>query len=353
MNNKFHIGITNDFLTNAGELAFGNIGLELFDHEPDVKHEFFSEYHAEATSEQIANMDAVITLYPKFNNNNLQHAERLTLIARFGVGYDMIDVEACTQNDVILAITPEGVRRGMAEGALTLMLALAKQIFPKSQMLREGRWNDSKHLLGCCLTDKIIGTIGLGNIGGDLMQLVDPFQPAKRLAFDPHCPSEQAAEMGVELVDLDTLLSESDFVSIHCLLNDDTRDLIGERELNRMKPTAYLVNTARGPIINQQALTTALRNKTIRGAALDVFEIEPIDANDPILALDNLIPLPHSVGGTEELYLGNGRGACQAALDIFHGRAPQHVVNKEVLERPGLKQKLQRYADSYATTNNA
>jgi len=353
MYNKFRVGITNDFLTSKGELAFGKIGLELFDHEPDVNHEFFSEYHSEATSEQIANMDAVITLYPMFNNKNLQDAEHLTLIARFGVGYDMIDVEACTQNDVILAITPEGVRRGMAEGALTLMLALAKQIFPKSRLVREGRWNESKNLLGCCLTDKTIGTIGLGNIGGDLMQLVDPFQPAKRLAFDPHCSSERATTMGVELVDLDTLLSESDFVSIHCLLNDDTRGLIGERELNLMKPTAFLVNTARGPIIDQQALTTALRDKKIRGAALDVFEIEPIDADDPILALDNLIPLPHSVGGTEELYLGNGRGACQAALDVFHGRAPQHVVNKEVLERPGLKQKLQRYADRFETMNKA
>ena len=345
MAEKFRVGITNDFLTSDGDSAFGDIGLDVFDSKPGLGYEFFDEYHAQATPEQLANVDAVITLYPQFNENNLCDAERLTLVARFGVGYDMIDVEACTQNDVILAITPEGVRRGMAEGSLALMLALAKQLFPKSQLLREGRWQDSKQLLGCCLTDKAIGAIGLGNIGADLMQLVIPFQPSRRLAYDPHCPPEQAAAWGVELVDLDTLLSESDFVSIHCLLNDTTRGLVGEREVNLMKPTAFLVNTARGPIIDQQALTTALRERTIRGAALDVFEVEPIDPADPLLELDNLIPLPHSVGGTAELYLGNGRGACQAALDVFHGRAPQHVVNQEVLERPGLKKKLKRYAE--------
>ena len=344
MTDKFRVGITNDFLTSGGESAFGDIGLGLFDMEPNVSYEFFSEYHADATPDQIANIDAAITLYPRFNENNLRHAKRLTLIARFGVGYDMIDVDACTRNDVILAITPEGVRRGMAEGALTLMLALAKQIFPKSQLLREGRWYDTKTVLGCCLTDKTIGTIGVGNIGGDLMQLVAAFQPARRLAYDPYCPAEQAATLGVELVDLDTVLRESDFVSIHCLLNDETRGLIGERELSLMKPTAFLVNTARGPIIDQRALTAALADRTIRGAALDVFEVEPIEMDDPLLKLDNLIPLPHSVGGTAELLRGNGRGACQAALDVCHGRAPPHVVNKEVLERPGLKRKLARYA---------
>ena len=345
MTDKFRVGITNDFLTSGGESAFGDIGLGMFDAESGLSHDFFSEYHAEATPEQLENIDAVITLYPQFNDHNLARAERLTLIARFGVGYDMIDVDACTRNDVILAITPEGVRRGMAEGALTLMLALAKQVFPKSQLLRAGRWYDSKSVLGCCLTDKTIGTIGLGNIGGDLMRLVASFQPARRLAYDPHCPPEQATALGVELVDLDTVLRESDFVSIHCLLNDETRGLIGERELTLMKSTAFLVNTARGPIIDQRALTTALADRTIRGAALDVFEVEPVEMNDPLLELDNLIALPHSVGGTQELLLGNGRGACQAALDVFHGRAPQHVVNQEVLKRPGLQQKLARYAN--------
>ena len=185
MTDKFRVGITNDFLTSGGESAFGDIGLGLFDMEPNVSFEFFSEYHADATPDQIANIDAAITLYPRFNENNLRHAKRLTLIARFGVGYDMIDVDACTRNDVILAITPEGVRRGMAEGALTLMLALAKQIFPKSQLLREGRWYDTKTVLGCCLTDKTIGTIGVRNIGGDLMQLVAAFQPARLGTVSP------------------------------------------------------------------------------------------------------------------------------------------------------------------------
>jgi len=344
MVDKFRVGITNDFLTGDGEPAFGDIGLGLLEAELNVNYEYFTEHHVEATLEQIADIDAVITLYPQFNENNLRNSERLTLIARFGVGYDMIDVEACTRNDVILAITPEGVRRGMAEGSLTLMLALAKLIFPKSQLLRNGRWQEAKSMVGSDLTEKTIGTIGLGNIGADLMKLVVPFQPSRLLSYDPHCPPDRAAALGVDLVDLETLLRESDFVSVHCLLNDDTRALLGEQELSLMKPTAFLVNTARGPIIDQQALTKSLRNRQIAGAGLDVFEIEPIEPNDPLLELDNVILLPHSVGGTREMYLANGRGACQAVLDVCHGRAPQYVVNKEVLERPGLKRKLQRYA---------
>jgi len=345
MVDRFRVGITNDFLTSDGEPAFGDIGLGLLEAEPNVSYSYFTEHHAEATPQQVADIDAVITLYPQFNENNLRDAERLTLIARFGVGYDMIDVEACTRSDVILAITPEGVRRGMAEGSLTLMLALAKQIFPKSQLLRDGRWYESKNVVGSNLTDKTIGTIGLGNIGEDLMKLVVPFHPTRLLSYDPHCPPDRAAALGVDLVDLGTLLRESDFVSIHCLLNDDTRALLGEPELSLMKPTAFLINTARGPIIDQRALTEALRKRQIAGAALDVFEIEPIDPHDPLLELDNVILLPHSVGATRELLLGNGRGACQAALDVCRGRVPQHVVNKEVLERPGLKRKLQRYTD--------
>ena len=144
MTGKFRVGITNDFLTSDGDSAFGDIGLDVFDSEPGLSYEFFRKYHAQATPEQLANVDAVITLYPQFNENNLRDAKRLILVARFGVGDDMIDVDACTQNDIILAITPEGVRRGMAQGSLASMLPLAKQIFPKSQLLREGRWQDSK-----------------------------------------------------------------------------------------------------------------------------------------------------------------------------------------------------------------
>ena len=345
MADKFRVGITNDFLASDGSLAFGDIGLDLLDAEPGVSYEFLSEYCAEPPPEQIADLDAVITLYPQFNDNNLPHTERLAVIARFGVGYDMIDVDACTRNDVILSITPEGVRRGVAEGTLALMLALAKQIFPKSQLLREGRWSESKTIIGCSLTGKTIGTIGLGNIGADFVKLIAGFEPARCLAFDPHCPPDRAAACGVELVDLDTLLAESDFVGIHCLLNEETRGLVGQRELDLMKPTAFLVNTARGAIVDQRALTQALKERHIRGAALDVFEVEPIEMDDPILELDNLIPLPHSIAGTQEVLLGNGRGACQAVLDVFHGQAPQHVVNKEVLDRPGLKQKLARYGE--------
>ena len=342
---SFNIGFTRDFLTDDGRLVFNESALGILNDEPGVHHEFVMDFRKEMSPDQIAEYDAVITYLPNWTRKSLEGLDRLTVIARFGVGYDMVDVEACTENDVILAITPDGVRRPMAEGALALVLAVAKEIFPKSQVLREGRWMEHKFIYGSSLTGKTLGTIGLGSIGADLMRLLEPFELERRLAHDPFCPAERAQELSVELVELDTLLSESDFVCINCMLNDETRGLIGERELGLMKDTAYLINTARGPIVNQRAITEALLTKRIRGAALDVFEVEPLPVDDPLLELDNVILLPHAIGWTEEALRDNARLDCEAALSVYRGEAPTHVVNREVLERPGLQAKLARYKE--------
>lgn len=349
----FRVGLTGDFLHPDGTPVFQgkDFGLGVLDAEPGIAYEFFAEHREEVTPDQIASYDAVIAYTPRWTANSFRGAERLTVLARFGVGYDMIDVAACTEHDIILAITPEGVRRPMAEGVLTLVLALAKEIFPKNRVLLEGRWLEHKTIYGSCLTGKILGSIGLGNIASDLMRLLEPFGMARRLAYDPYCPADRAAQMGVTLVDLDRLLKESDFVCINCMLTPQTRGLIGGRAFSLMKPTAYLVNTSRGAIVDPKALAEALRSRRIRGAALDVFETEPIPMDDPLLELDNVILLPHAVGWTDECVLGNGRGACDAALNVFRGLAPSHVVNREVLERPGLLRKLERYRGPRVSTD--
>ena len=342
-NQSFHVGITRDFLGADGRPVFDDMGLDLLNAVSGIEYSFIDEDREELGPDQIADCDAVVSYLPRFTQQTLQGANRLAIIARFGVGYDMIDIPACTNHDVIVAITPQAVRTPIAEGIVSLILALAKQIDAKQRILREGRWADHKTIYGSCLVGRTLGSVGVGNIGTEMMRLLEPFGFARRLAFDPYCSPEHAAGIGVDLVGLEVLLAESDFVCINCLLNDQTRGLISARELAMMKPTAYLINTARGPIVDQAALTEALRQRQIGGAGLDVFATEPISADDPLLELDNVILLPHAIGWTHEALRGNGHGAMEAVLDVARGKAPSHVVNHDVLQRPGMKDKLARY----------
>jgi phosphoglycerate dehydrogenase-like enzyme len=151
---------------------------------------------------------------------------------------------------------------------------------------------------------------------------------------------EAAAGLGVEIVDLETLLHRSDFVSLHCPLTPETRGLIGERELSWLKPTAYFINASRGPIVDQGALYRVLKDHKIRGAALDVFEKEPIADDDPLLGLDNVILTPHTLCWTDQCFLGMGQSAIASALAVLRGEMPPYVVNREVLEKAGMRAKL-------------
>ncbi len=210
------------------------------------------------------------------------------MIARWGVGYEMIDVQACTDNDVLLAITRDAVRRPVAEGIITLLLGLAKHMVIEDRLVRAGRWGDKRHYPGLGIAGRTLGSIGVGNIGAELFRMLRPFELGRLLAYDPYVTPAQAADLGVQMVDLDTLLAESDFVCINCPLTKETFHLLGEPQLRRMKPTALLINTARGPIVDQAALTSALQQGWIAGAALDVFEQEPLPAGDPLAQLDNV-----------------------------------------------------------------
>jgi D-3-phosphoglycerate dehydrogenase len=167
----------------------------------------------------------------------------------------------------------------------------------------------------------------------------------RHLAYDPFVTSEAAAEVGVDLVpDVETLLRSADFVVVNCALTPETHHLLNGDRLALMKPTAYLISIARGPIVDQAALTDALREGRIAGAGLDVFEREPVDPNDPLLTLDNVIVSPHALCWTDEFAFITGRSAIEAVVDVAHGRVPTYVVNKEVIETPLFQDKLRRYA---------
>jgi D-3-phosphoglycerate dehydrogenase len=273
----------------------------------------------------------------------LDGCTRLALVARFGVGYDNVDVPACTRNQVLLTITPDGVRRPVAASALTLLLALSHKLLIKDRLTRAGRWAEKLDHMGMGLTGRTLGVIGLGNTGRELFTIAQPLQ-MRHVAFDPYANPAAASASGVELLDLDALLMDADFVCICCALTDETRHLINAERLALMKHTAYLINVARGPIVDQAALTQALVERRIAGAGLDVFENEPIDPRDPLLALENVIVSPHALCWTDELALGNGRQACQSIIDVSRGRMPQHVVNRAVLDDPALQAKLRRWA---------
>lgn len=335
----FRVGITADF-RSAGSGLLDDILAQQFGSLPVIDHEFMPELLPEVTPAQIQGYDAVISLAPRFTAATLRDAARLVTIARWGVGYDMIDTQACTDNDVLLCITRDAVRRPVAEGIVTLLLALTKHVLTKDRLVRTGRWDAKTSYPGIGLRGRTLGTVGVGNIGGELARLLRPFDLRRILAYDPYVSSAQAAEIGVELVDLDTLMAESDFVCINCPLTKDTFHLIGERQIQRMQPSALLINTSRGSVIDQVVLTRALQTRQIAGAALDVFEQEPLAADDPLIQLDNVILSPHAIAWTDELVRDNGVGACENVLMILRGEVPAYTVNREVIDRPGFQAKL-------------
>ena len=339
VNQKFRVGITRDALRDDGKTVFDAAALRVLD-DPLIEWEFIPENVKELTAAHAATYDALCVLSPRTTAATLAGPNRrLKIIARLGVGYDNVDVPACTANGVILAITPDGVRRPVATSILTFILALSHKLFLKDRITRAGRWNETKFHMGEGLVGKTVGSIGMGNIGGELFRLLAPLN-MNLIACDPTKTQADADKLGVKLVDMDTLLREADFVCVNCFLSEQTRGLIGERELSLMKRSAYLINTARGPIVNEAALYKALTDKRIAGAALDVFEQEPASAENPLFKLDNIIVTPHSICWTDECFRGNAEGAFRAAVAVAKGKVPTYVVNSAVLQHPDVTARL-------------
>lgn len=353
MADAFHIGVTSDFKVEApGRLE--PVLQDLIDPLPHVQYTYFQasgsdERGSLVRPEDVADFDAVLNLGYRFTPDSFTGQDRLAVVARWGVGYDMIDVPACTANDVLLAITIDAVRRPVAEAIVTLLLALAKQLPAKDRIVRTGRWDLRASADGLGLRGKTLGSVGLGNIGSEMVRLLQPFGLGRILAADPYARPEDAAALGVELTDLETVFREADFVTVNCPLTDETRGLVNAGYIGQMKPSAYLINTARGPIVNQADLVAALQAGTIAGAALDVFEDEPVPTDDPLVQLENVILSPHSLAWTDELYQDNGVGACENILSVLQGQVPRFSVNRAVADRPGFQAKLAALGKKWQT----
>jgi phosphoglycerate dehydrogenase-like enzyme/2-keto-3-deoxy-L-rhamnonate aldolase RhmA len=337
----FRVALTGDFYDEENRPQYPEIGLELFEGK-GIEIQRFREHRGEVGADQLADANGVIVLSPRVTAASLVSCPDLLALGRFGVGYDSVDVRACTNADVLLFIATGAVDRPVAEATVTWMLSLTHHVKIKDRIAREAKWEDRGKNLGSELRDKTLGVIGFGGIGRTLVRLLAGFGMKAPLVFDPFVSSATATEYGAKAVALDQLLTAADFVSIHCPLTEQTRGLISECELGLMKRTAYLLNTARGGIVDEKALDAALRAGHLAGAALDCFVGEPLTSPPPFAQFDNVLLAPHNIAWTHELFRDVGRTVCQGMLDLADGVAPRGIVNPEVLERPGFKAKWKR-----------
>jgi len=346
MSRKVRVGFTKDFLDKEGKFILPGPGLKLLESMPNVEREVFAEFLPETTPEQIQGFDIVITrTFPRWTEKSFIGNDRLLSIHRNGVGYDRIDVSALTNAGVMLCITPDAVRRPVAVAIITFILALSTRLLVKHQLTSEGRWGEVSRYHGYGSVGKTLGSIGVGNIGHEMFKLAKPFG-MKHIAYDPYITQEAVADVDVKLVDMDTVLTESDFVNISCPLNEKTRHLIGEKELRKMKKTAFLINTARGPIIDEAVLIKALREEWIRGAAIDVFDEEPTPPDNPLLKLDNVIVTAHAMAFTDEYLTEVWEQIHRQISQVIRGEVPEGVVNREVWDQPGFQVKLKKFLES-------
>ena len=322
---QFLIGITPDVRMSNGQPIFGTEVLELLK-QPGIAWEYMQD-GSQITLEHAQRYDAICAMTTRLGPDSLPPGpHRLKLIARFGVGYDSIDVPTCSRAGLLLTIAPDGVRRPVATSALTFVLMLAQKVWFKDKLTRSGRWLEKSDHIGTGLTHRVLGALGAGNIGAEMFRLAQPLQ-RRAIAHDPQADPALMRSLGVELVSLDELFKQADFLAIHCPLNAQTKGLVNARLLALMKPSAYLINTARGPIVDEAALYEALVQRRIAGAGLDVFEVEPTPADNPLLQLDNVIVTPHGICFTDECMQGLAQSAFKAALDMAAGRMPPYVVN--------------------------
>jgi phosphoglycerate dehydrogenase-like enzyme len=239
---------------------------------------------------------------------------------------------------------PDTLVHSTAAAALTFMLALAKRLPEHERMARTGRWDRQAEITGDDLPGQTLGIVGLGNTGAELARLVAPFQ-MRVLAYSPRADANKAKALGVTLVaTLDDIFREADFISLHSRLEPHTRGVIGEKEFRLMKPTAYFINVARGELVQQDVLVRGLCEGWIRGAALDVFEEEPLPADDPVTKLDNVILAPHWLPATRRALQLTLASVAAGMRRVASGGIPDNVLNPAVLERPAFRAKLARFA---------
>jgi phosphoglycerate dehydrogenase-like enzyme len=337
----FRLGVSRDFVTTAGERSFDEQAWQQLKARPDLQVAFLDGPPGSPINrDEACSFDALL-----IKRNPVDAAVldpdgpgtlRLRLLARNGVGFDHIDVAACTRAGVMVCTTPDAVARPVASSVMAMVLAFSHELFPRDRMTRAGRWAERWNRTGMGLTGRTLGVVGLGNIGLELLRLAAPWG-MRHLGTTRRVQPERYEGLRVETVPLETLLAESDVVALCCPLNDETRGMIDARALGRMQPHALLINTARGEVVDEAALVRALRDRRIGGAGIDVYETEPPAREHPLFGLDNVILGSHNLAYTDEMNANSNRSVANAACAFFDGRVPPFAINPAVLEHPRLR----------------
>jgi D-3-phosphoglycerate dehydrogenase len=293
---------------------------------------WLSERDPQRVLEHAADADALVMSWVPMTREVISQLKRCRVIARFGIGVDMIDLDAATERGILVCNTATYCLDEVSNHAMGLLLMLNRGLLQDVDALRAGGWFRGASIPPRRLAGQRLGLVGLGNIGRLVAKKARGFG-LDVFAYDPYLRARGTEMDGTPLVDLDELLTCADIVSVHCPLNASTHHLLGERELGLMKPTAFLINTARGPIVDGAALVAALAERRLEGAGLDVFETEPLPADDPLRQLDNVILTPHSASWSVESSAECRRVAVEHVVTVLRGGVPSDVVNRAVLER--------------------
>lgn len=298
--------------------------LKVFESTPSSIEEFIS---------RVRDADIVIVGRYGFSGKAFNASRNLTMLSVWQTGYDHIDLKAATEKGVVVSNVPDYAFDSVAEMVFALALNLLRKVHIADTRLREGDF-DWRNYVGNQIMGKTIGVIGTGSIGVRVIQIAHGFN-MNVISVTGHPSAEKERKLGIKFVDMDTLLSESDIVTLHVPLTPSTEKMIGAKELAKMKNSAILINTARGKVVDEAALIEALKEKKIRGAGLDVFEKEPLPVSDPLTKLENVVLTPHIAFLTEES-LEECTYVCIQNIERFVEGKPQNVVNPDVFTSPAL-----------------
>jgi D-3-phosphoglycerate dehydrogenase / 2-oxoglutarate reductase len=326
--------LVSDSLSSEGLTILKNSGFEVV-HKPDIS--------AEDLKNEIADYDAlVIRSRTTVTADIINNAPKLRVVGRAGVGLDNVDVQAATKNGVIVMNTPGGNTISTAEHTWALLISLARSIPQADRSMKEGRW-DKKKYTGVELFNKTLGILGLGRIGSEVARRALAFG-MQVIAYDPYTSTDAMKRIGVTQATVEEICKAADFITVHSPLNESTRNLIGAAQIETMKKSVRIINCARGGIINEQALLEALQNGRVAGAALDVFEAEPLPKDHPFRSLENVVLTPHLGAATTEAQEGVAREVAEQIVDALSGRIIRNAINAPSVD-PVILEQIRPYVD--------
>jgi len=282
---------------------------------------------------EVADADALIVQWVKINRSVIEKLTRCKVISRYGIGVDMVDLIAATEKGIMVCNVPDYCIEEVSTHTMAFVLSLNRHLFIHNTHIKSGKWGGAPGGAPSRLAGQTLGIVGLGRIGREVARKAQGFN-LKILGYDPYLPSGALRDSGVELVGLQDLLHRADYVTLNCPLTEETQHLISHDQLALMKPSAYLINMSRGPVVDQPALFEALKAGIIKGAALDVLEKEPPSPDDPLFALDNVIFTPHAASWTTEAMIQLRRETTRNAIMTLKGELPKSIVNRKGLNLP-------------------